>query len=151
MLDSWMPLQADSLNTMDIEEFKIFCKDNRCSHRTMSKVTQIFALASKQPLDPNSGTPEILQLRADSGLVLSEFIECLVRVAKEQLPGKEGLHKKVNVFLQHVAKRVRVAARHVQPLMAEVFCRCLSLHKSLFAHVFCALDASFRDNYLYPR
>ncbi len=125
LFDSWMMMQVDSLNTMDFEEFKTFCKDNRCSHRTMSKVTQIFALASKQTLDPNSGTPEILQLRADSGLVLSEFIECLVRVAKEQLPGKEGLQKKVNVFLQHVAKRVRVAARHVQPIMAEVLGTCV--------------------------
>ena len=55
----------------------------------------------------------------DDGLVLPEFVECIIRVAREQIPGKDHLPKKVTMFLQNVVRHCKIASRDATPLSNE--------------------------------
>jgi len=108
--------QVNSLDTMEIDEFRVFCKDNRCSQRALSKLPQIFATANSHSEDGNDDKDN----NPSDGLVLAEFVECIVRVAREQIPGKDHLPKKLQMFLQNVQRHSKVASREATPLMNEV-------------------------------
>lgn len=110
--------QVNCLDTMSVTEMRVFLKDNRCSQRVLSKLNGIFTLSNRidKAQDMSSKNDP-----GDSGageLVLAEFLECLVRLAREQIPGKDHLPKKVAMFLQSVARHSKVAARDAAQVSA---------------------------------
>eukprot|EP00960_Hanusia_phi_P019689 581338-Hanusia_phi.AAC.6 len=92
--------QVTSLDKISLSELKIFCKDNRCSQRVLVKVPQIMLMTLRpeqeivsdeedvrlSPTQNNQSQPSVLN---DSlNIKLAKFVECIVRISREQIPGK---------------------------------------------------------------
>ena len=121
--------QLDSLDTLSRAELLAFCKDNRLAPRVLQNLPAIFRACKHSPVPapspgaavsgpgPASGTDEDLNLH--------EFIECVVRIARELHPGqgaavstgatgasqagppgggRDNLPRRLQQFLQSVAK-----------------------------------------------
>ena len=115
--------QIDMLNTIQLDELKSFLKDNRCSQRALAKIGTIFQIANRTNVDEPAEAQQLgsakLEENPDNGLVLAEFIEVLVRVAREQHPGKDHLPKKLGMFMQNVMRHCKAATQNGTPMMND--------------------------------
>lgn len=107
---------------MELNEFRAFCKDTRCSQRALSKLSAIFQTANQHAKAHSGARPTRSQEGAAEGLLLAEFMECIVRVAREQIPGKDYLPKKLQMFLLNVARHSKVCLFACVCMCVRILC-----------------------------
>ena len=85
----------DRLDTLSRAELTAFCKDNRLSQRTIQSLPGIFRACKRAAANDETCVED---------LTMHQFVEALVRLAREQFPGKDNLPRRLTLFLQAVAK-----------------------------------------------
>ena len=106
-----MLTEITSLNTVSMGEVRSFIKDMRCSTRVSIKLAQIYhATLTSSQLVESEGEEDGAAATVndeDKELGLAKFVEFIVRVSKEQVIGKDNLAKKVQMFLNTMARHCK--------------------------------------------